>query len=83
MKKTILAILAALILFSLRVNAQKKDSTQKDTVIVLSIQQANQLIQDIQIQMSGRADVKSEEWVADLKLIFGSAHISDKPKTTK
>lgn len=79
MKKTLLAIS---ILLCLHASAQK-DTTAKDTVIVLSIQQANQLIQDIQIQMSGKADIRNEEWAADLKMIFGSAHISDKPKTTK
>lgn len=80
MKKFLLAVS---ILFSLSVNAQKKDSTAQDTLIVLSVQQANQLIQDIQIQMTGKADIRNEEWANVLKMIFGSAHISDKPKTTK
>lgn len=78
-------ILAVFILFCLSANAQKKDSTN-DTLIVLSVQQANQLIQDIHIQASGKADIKNEEWDNDLKMIYNGVRIipkADKPKTTK
>lgn len=71
-----------LIIICFKATAQK-DTTQRDTIIILNLQQAQRLIQDIQIQMSGTADIKNEEWAADLKMIFGSAHISDKPKITK
>lgn len=79
---------------SISVSAQKKnadvirsaDTTAKDTIIVLTVQQASELINDIQIQMTGRADIKNEQWVKDLQMIYESARItpkSDKPNTTK
>jgi nucleoside-specific outer membrane channel protein Tsx len=81
MKKTMIAVS---ILFCISASAQKKDSTKqkKDTLVILSVEQANQLIQDIQIQMGGKADIKTEQWTNDLKMIFGSARIvdADKPK---
>lgn len=81
MKKIIIII--SITLFFLSAKAQK-DSTAKDTVFVLTIQQFNELNQDIQIQMSGRADVKKEQWVNDLNMIYKSVRVipEEKQKTT-
>lgn len=82
MKKVIIILSVTLFFFS--ANAQK-DSTAKDTVIILTIQQLNELNQDIQIQMSGRADVKKEQWLNDLNMLYKAVRIIPKEQqhTTK
>lgn len=81
MKKTIIILSAILFFFSAQA---QKDST-KDTVLVLTVPQANELISDIQIQASGKADVKAEQWNKDLQMLYKSVRIIPKEEqnTTK
>lgn len=87
MKKVVFIILQTVFFF--QCNAQKdttkREALKRDTVIVLSYKQANSLIQDIQIQQSGKADIKPEQWESDLQMIYKSVRIipNDKEKTTK
>ena len=70
-----------IILFSLVcLNAiAQKDST-KDTVAVLSLQQVNEIASYIQIQASGKADVKPEAWNGILQILSRSIIIRTVPK---
>lgn len=55
---------------SIYCNAQKQDSSSdKDTVVILTLQEANILFNYIQLQSSGKVDVKLETWEGILDMI--------------
>lgn len=58
----------------------QKDSTQKDTVITLSYAQIVEIFSTIQIQASGKADVRPEVWNAILQALNKSVSIRTLPK---
>lgn len=76
MKK--LLIIASFFL-SLNASAQK-DSTQKDTVCILHLNEVNEIAGYIQAQMSGKVDVKNQTWQTVIQLLYGKLQIVDVPK---
>lgn len=66
-------LIIMLSLVCLNASAQK-DST-KDTVCILTVQQVNEIVEYIQIQASGKADVKQSTWNAIIQTLYRSATI--------
>ncbi len=71
MKKIIIAFL---LFATLSVNAQK-DSTKKDTVAILSLAKVQEIITVIQIQESGKADIKPTVWDGLIRDLVSSIKI--------
>lgn len=80
MKK--ISIFLAFIILSSNCFSQK-DSTQKDTVITLSYTQIVEIYSTIQIQASGKADVRPEVWKEVLNILNNSVKILPKKEQPK
>lgn len=74
MKKTFLILISSFWLFA----SAQKDSV-KDTISILSFQQVSEIVNDIQLQQSGKVDVKKEVWNDILQTLYRSLIVRTLP----
>ena len=69
------------ILISVKDFSQKKDTIQYDTTTVLSFTEMQQIVNYMQIQSSGKVDVKPETWNELIALLYKKTSLTPKQKT--
>lgn len=78
-----LIIVIAFTFFSIVSNAQKTDSTRKDTIAVLTLQQVNEITSFMTAQAGGKVDVKPETWNDIIQIMYKSIRVIEVPNKEK